>query len=414
MATKTPRLNLNKGEGVDLVRSLLTDLFNENWDIIDTLARDSDLKDHVQNDNVHVTKDGTLQVGLNVEKLNGFTADQLSKVGHQHDNLYYPRSEADDIFARQIDVYTKQASDARYALGKYVYNKTIVFSNLDFCSEMNIMYSGSPSWQLYEGGYSGITYTGGANSEVCALATYEVTQFRFALIFSLENSATGKVSLIADYIDMDNALFINLDVATADIEVIRRVAGSDTTVFSSSLGTLPVRTVSGNDELNNFPNCGPFIVLYMETDKEDNIYIKTSTLTSLTPVSLITFTDVATIKRHTSRGRVGFKIADGNKVTLHGINHHMIPWDVDPSMIGATYSGLTERKYRVKPSGDIDGNNKVFILPEDIIENSEEVFLNGQLVEKDKDYTIAGRVITLTIPLPVDNKILVNYDVPKS
>jgi archaellum component FlaF (FlaF/FlaG flagellin family) len=65
----------------------------------------------------------------------------------------------------------------------------------------------------------------------------------------------------------------------------------------------------------------------------------------------------------------------------------------------------------VKPDGVIDGVNNVFTLPEDIVEDSEEVFVNGLLMNKgaDNDYTMSGRTITFNVAPGPGSVILVSY-----
>lgn len=79
--------------------------------------------------------------------------------------------------------------------------------------------------------------------------------------------------------------------------------------------------------------------------------------------------------------------------------------------VNATARSL--RKYRQPVIGVIDGQNTVFQIAEDIVPDSEEIFVNGLLMDKgiDNDYTINGRVITFNEPIPVGAKILVSYDV---
>jgi hypothetical protein len=76
--------------------------------------------------------------------------------------------------------------------------------------------------------------------------------------------------------------------------------------------------------------------------------------------------------------------------------------------IGAT--GGTEVK-RETPSGTINGSNTAFVLANTPISGTEEVFLNGLLLDAGggNDYTISGATITMaSAPLSGD-KIRVNY-----
>lgn len=109
MATKTEIYGLNKIGLRDKVRDVFIQLYNENWDTLEHIVNR-----HENDSNCHVAKDGTLQVGLNADMLDGIHLDGLALAGHNHDNRYYTRGEADAIFARIGDCYTKEESDARY------------------------------------------------------------------------------------------------------------------------------------------------------------------------------------------------------------------------------------------------------------------------------------------------------------
>jgi hypothetical protein len=63
------------------------------------------------------------------------------------------------------------------------------------------------------------------------------------------------------------------------------------------------------------------------------------------------------------------------------------------------------------PFGDIDDSNKIFTLSYTPIEFSEQVYVNGMLLESgaENDYTITSDTITLTDPLLVGDEILVSY-----
>lgn len=124
MATKTTRLGLNKAELQDLIRDIHLTLYGENWDIIDTLAEQEELEDHIYNDGIHVAKDGALQVGLNAEMVGGSRAEDFAPAGHDHDATYYPRPEADALFALKSATYSKTECDNLFATKTSVYTKT--------------------------------------------------------------------------------------------------------------------------------------------------------------------------------------------------------------------------------------------------------------------------------------------------
>lgn len=121
MAVKTPRLGLNKTEPGDYVRQVLLEHYGENWDIIDTLCRNEDFERHRDDSSVHVAKDGTLQVGLNAEMVGGLKVSDLSAAGHNHNDLYYTKTESDGRYPLRAEVYTKEEADQRFALDSEVY-----------------------------------------------------------------------------------------------------------------------------------------------------------------------------------------------------------------------------------------------------------------------------------------------------
>lgn len=69
--------------------------------------------------------------------------------------------------------------------------------------------------------------------------------------------------------------------------------------------------------------------------------------------------------------------------------------------------------YKEKPTGDKDGINMTFTiesaLNREILEGSEQVFLNGILQSIEDDYLLNGAVITFVGPPNAEDKILVNY-----
>ena len=68
--------------------------------------------------------------------------------------------------------------------------------------------------------------------------------------------------------------------------------------------------------------------------------------------------------------------------------------------------------FRERPLGELDGENREFALRHLPVPDSEQVYLNGQLLFPGLDYTIEGKVITLVggRPAPeMDEIIVVSY-----
>ena len=66
---------------------------------------------------------------------------------------------------------------------------------------------------------------------------------------------------------------------------------------------------------------------------------------------------------------------------------------------------------REVPVGSINGSNTVFTIANVPTPNSEQVFLNGILLNSGvgNDYTISGTTITFSVPPLVEDFVLVNY-----
>ena len=89
------------------------------------------------------------------------------------------------------------------------------------------------------------------------------------------------------------------------------------------------------------------------------------------------------------------------------------------ALLGLTGLNLAQRKYRVTPTGTINGSNGVFTIADNVISGTEEVFKNGVLQTATVNYTISyGATTTITfiaeyVPSNVNyNDILaVNYSI---
>jgi hypothetical protein len=65
--------------------------------------------------------------------------------------------------------------------------------------------------------------------------------------------------------------------------------------------------------------------------------------------------------------------------------------------------------YKEIPQGNINGTNTTFVLDFIPAENSEHVYLNGLLQEKDLDYVVEGKNIIFNLPVRFGNKLTCTY-----
>jgi hypothetical protein len=97
-----------------------------------------------------------------------------------------------------------------------------------------------------------------------------------------------------------------------------------------------------------------------------------------------------------------------------GVNIDASTMQISTNLLGVktgTYLGITNRVIRETPTGAINGANTTFTLANTPTAGTEEVFLNGLLMEPGagNDYTIASATITmLSAPLTGD-RLKVNY-----
>ena len=89
------------------------------------------------------------------------------------------------------------------------------------------------------------------------------------------------------------------------------------------------------------------------------------------------------------------------------------------TMLGLNSNNLSQRKYRIVPTGVINNSNAVFTIADLVISGTEEVFKNGMLLNAGagNDYTISyGATTTITFAEAPNNSgftdvILVNYSI---
>jgi hypothetical protein len=87
------------------------------------------------------------------------------------------------------------------------------------------------------------------------------------------------------------------------------------------------------------------------------------------------------------------------------------------TMLGLTALNLAQRKYRVTPTGTVNGSNTIFTLADLVLSGTEEVFRNGILQTPTVDYTITyAATTTITFAVAPSNLsytdiIVVSYSI---
>jgi len=62
------------------------------------------------------------------------------------------------------------------------------------------------------------------------------------------------------------------------------------------------------------------------------------------------------------------------------------------------------------PTGAVDGSNKTFTLAYSVdLDYAVDIFINGQRITEDDDYTVSGSTITMAYAYPEGTTIRVNY-----
>jgi hypothetical protein len=97
-------------------------------------------------------------------------------------------------------------------------------------------------------------------------------------------------------------------------------------------------------------------------------------------------------------------VSSGYAVNDSGSSNNDL-WTAD-RVIKQVYNSVVNKEI---PTGNIDGFNTVFTISNDIILDSEHIYLNGLLQDNGDDYTINGNIITFDLaPLP-GSKIRCSY-----
>ncbi len=66
--------------------------------------------------------------------------------------------------------------------------------------------------------------------------------------------------------------------------------------------------------------------------------------------------------------------------------------------------------YNETPTGSVNGTNKIFTLAHSSVGNSLELYVNGQFMTLNEDYTLSGATITLVTAPPTTSVIRAFYE----
>lgn len=251
MATKTNMLGLNKAEPKDLVKVTLTTSFNENWDKID-----SAIGEHVSSSTVHVTKDGSLQVGLNAEMVGGLRAEQLAAAEHNHDDRYYTRAEVDALIA------AGQGPEPRpvYSIRPSLSDAALLFAGPD-----RIVTALSGVLDRGDTIYGGLKIVMASELNMTFTPLYKNEtddSVRLVFVFSFDDtsglSSASQVAVRFSESDAVDCYKVTYSPQTGNI-VLERVSGTSEVVDSAVVSPAVARTIrTAVDEMTNvFPSFGP-------------------------------------------------------------------------------------------------------------------------------------------------------------
>ena len=135
------------------------------------------------------------------------------------------------------------------------------------------------------------------------------------------------------------------------------------------------------------------------TNSDSNVNLNLSTIGKTHSVS-ISWTGLLPMER----GGLNNNNFTQNELVISGTNSiESSGYKIDDSGIGETdlWSAKKIIEYynqniisKEMPIGEVDGVNLVFVLSNELVENSEHVYLNGLLQDEGEDYNITGKIIT--------------------
>ena len=150
------------------------------------------------------------------------------------------------------------------------------------------------------------------------------------------------------------------------------------------------------------------------TNSDSNVNLNLSTIGKTHSVS-ISWTGLLPMER----GGLNNNNFTQNELVISGTNSiESSGYKIDDSGIGETdlWSAKKIIEYynqniisKEIPIGEVDGLNSIFILSNELVENSEHVYLNGLLQDEGEDYNITGKIITFEEAPHQGSKIRCSY-----
>ena len=186
-------------------------------------------------------------------------------------------------------------------------------------------------------------------------------------------------------------------------EIVRNATAKATPADEDSIGISDF-TDSGILKKFTFANLKAFIRSFISGD----IGMGSTGVVTITN-NVVTNAKLATVATQTIKGRTTAGIGNVEDLSVTDLK----------AMLGLNAVNLSQRKYRVVPTGTINNSNTTFTIADLVISGTEEVFKNGMLLNAGagNDYTISyGATTTITFAEAPNNNgfadvLLVNYSI---
>lgn len=163
-------------------------------------------------------------------------------------------------------------------------------------------------------------------------------------------------------------------VATVESSVVKKITWANVKTFLT--GVFWPKTATGDVTINVSTNVTAIGALKV--------------VTGMIQANAVTNIKLAQVATQTFKGRTTALTGDVEDLTIAQAR----------TLLGLTSLNLAQRKYRVTPTGVINGSNLIFTIADNVISGTEEVFKNGVLQTATVNYTISyGATTTITFVL---------------